>query len=283
MSDSVVTPEPRQHDLSLFMALHGRFPRIGDKYPPWHFRGWLAAYVQAIHAAHPEVSDRWGYLFEIMESGKLPKDPIPQIRFDRDPTVSKSLEKYITITSEYGRRGFGWEAFRSFLDWLSWGLGTSSEYPKLDDATQEKLYRAVDLGPWLLSPYDYLGEYAAEVHGSGWNPNAFYPTPHAICELMIRMTFDSGQDLRTRSVMDPALGTGRFLLHASNHSLYLFGQDIDPLMCQITLINGALYAPWIVRPPPEGLMSPAKQRIMPPRNKGGRAMPPRRKMPPRRA
>lgn len=40
------------------------------------------------------------------------------------------------------------------------------------------------------------------------------------------------------------------LLHASNHSLYLFGQDIDAMMVQCTLINGAIYAPWIVAPPP---------------------------------
>ena len=41
------------------------------------------------------------------------------------------------------------------------------------------------------------------------------------------------------------------LLHASNFSLRLYGQDIDPLVVAVCKVNGALYAPWIVWPLPE--------------------------------
>lgn len=64
---------------------------------------------------------------------------------------------------------------------------------------------------------------------------------------------DAG-DARRLSVCDPCLGTGRMLLHASNHSLFLFGQDIDAFVLRIALFNGAMYAPWMVRPLPSRLM-----------------------------
>ena len=40
------------------------------------------------------------------------------------------------------------------------------------------------------------------------------------------------------------------LLHASNHSLRLYGCDIDGTLCKATLVNGYLWVPWMVRPIP---------------------------------
>jgi hypothetical protein len=40
------------------------------------------------------------------------------------------------------------------------------------------------------------------------------------------------------------------LLHASNFSLNLWGQDIDPLAVALCKINGAMYAPWMSFPLP---------------------------------
>jgi len=51
-------------------------------------------------------------------------------------------------------------------------------------------------------------------------------------------------------VMDPCAGTGRMLLAASNHSYRLHGCDINPTVIKVTLVNGFLYAPWLVRPFP---------------------------------
>jgi hypothetical protein len=250
-----------------YIAEHGKPPMLGDAIPPWRYRGWLLWYVQRVQESHPAVPDRWSYLHYIHETGRLPKAPIPQLHFgDRDQVVFRDLEKAINIAGEWGRLGYGWTALRALIQWLAWGLGIPGEKESdLDDAVQEKLYRFVNIGPWLLSPYDYLGSYIAETRGKGsWNPNAFYPTPHSVCEMMVSMLLADAGDIRTRSVMDPCVGTGRFLMHASNHSLFLFGQDIDPLMCLITKINGALYAPWMLVSPPDHLLSGKPAITLPP-------------------
>ena len=39
------------------------------------------------------------------------------------------------------------------------------------------------------------------------------------------------------TVNDPCVGSGRLLLHASNISLRLYGQDIDPLAVAMCKIN----------------------------------------------
>lgn len=251
-----------QHDIRLFMAIYGRLPHLGDPIPPWHFRGWLGAYVQALHE-HPGVDfpDRWGYLARVhaawdpaAEAG-LDPGPIPQVRFGRrDERVFRGLTRAVETAGLRRYGGYGWSSFCLFTDWLAFGLGFEATPPELDDATQEKLYRDFDLGPWFEAPYDYLAAYICETRGNGWNPNAFYPTPHEVCEAMVTMQMhDAAQDgdNRRKTVCDPCVGTGRMLLHASNHCLYLFGQDIDPLMVRCTMVNGALYAPWIVAPPPK--------------------------------
>ena len=53
---------------------------------------------------------------------------------------------------------------------------------------------------------------------------------------------------------DPCVGSGRMLLHASNVSLALSGQDIDPLAVAMCQINGALYAPWLSFPLPAAIL-----------------------------
>src|SRR5919197_815569 len=70
-----------------------------------------------------------------------------------------------------------------------------------------------------------------------------------------------GRDLRLTSVNDPCVGSGRMLLHASNFSLRLYGQDIDPLAVALCKINGALYAPWLSFPLPVALVG---SRVEPP-------------------
>jgi hypothetical protein len=75
---------------------------------------------------------------------------------------------------------------------------------------------------------------------------------------MVQMTMhDSKQDdrdLRRATVCDPCVGSGRMLLHSSNFSLHLFGQDIDPLAVAMTKINGAVYAPWLSFPLPVSIL-----------------------------
>jgi hypothetical protein len=76
---------------------------------------------------------------------------------------------------------------------------------------------------------------------------SFYPTPHELVEMMTMMTMGEG-DHRAEKVQDCCCGTGRMLLHASNHSLRLYAQDISLLAVKATVFHGYLYAPWLVKP-----------------------------------
>ena len=125
---------------------------------------------------------------------------------------------------------------------------------RLADEVNERLYRQVNLVPLLERPFDYLGQHVASGKARGWNPTAFYPTPHPVAQCMARLLLHDadkdGRDPRLRSVCDPCVGSGRLLLHASNYSLNLWGQDIDPLAVAMCKLNGALYAPWLSFPLP---------------------------------
>ena len=243
-------------DLTAFVQREHRLPRIGDAEAPWQFRGWLLPYVIMLHGRCPAVADRWGYHLRTLEAGSLLDEPIPQIAFGpADKKVFGLLREWCRLI---GRDCGGWGDFHTLLDWLSWGLALSHEEPRLADAVNEKLYRQVDVGPLLETPHDYLGAFVAEHKANGWNPTAFYPTPHNVVECMVRMTLHDtqaeGRDPRTLSVNDPCVGSGRMLLHASNFSLCLYGQDIDQLAVVMCKINGALYAPWLTFPLPGSIL-----------------------------
>lgn len=253
-----------------FFKQHNRLPRLGDDRSPWTYRGWLLPYVILMHEHIPAVADRWGYHLRTLEAGKLLDEPIPRIAFgDPDKRVYTLLQDWSRLI---GRDCGGWSDFRTLLDWLCWGLALEKESPRISSETSEKLYRQVNLQPLLEQPYDYLGEFVSMHKSSGWNPTAFFPTPHPVVELMVQMVRhegnDKSRDPRSHSVNDPCVGSGRMLLHASNYSMHLYGQDIDSLAVIMCLINGALYAPWISFPLPDSifcaqLLSPGSMMAMP--------------------
>lgn len=72
-------------------------------------------------------------------------------------------------------------------------------------------------------------------------------------EMLFADAFKDGEDLKSKKVCDPCAGTGRMLMYASNHSLFLYGADIDSVCVMATKVNGFLYMPWMVRP---GLPAP---------------------------
>jgi len=244
-------------DLTAFFCQHKRLPHLGDNPPPWHYRGWLLPYVIGLHETIPAVSNRWGYHLRTLEAGRLLDEPIPQIIY------GSPNSKVFSLVHDWSRLiGWdcgGWSDFRTLLDWLSWALALAKEEPRLSEEVNEKLYRQVNLVPLLEKPHDYLGDHVSAGKAKGWNPTAFYPTPHHAVECMVRMTMhethlDDGRDPRTYSCCDPCVGSGRMLLHASNFSMCLYGQDVDPLAVAMCKINGALYAPWLSFPLPDSIL-----------------------------
>jgi len=248
----------RADDVFTFLQEHHRLPNIHDSPAPWHYRGWLLPYVIQLHAVIPETGNRWSYHLRTLDAGHLLDEPIPPIHFRApDKQIFGLLHDWSRLI---GYDCGGWSDFRSLLDWLSWALALSDELPRLNEPTNEKLYRQVNLTPLLQTPWDYLGDHVAQSKSRGWNPTAFYPTPHPVVECMIRLTMHDlaadGTDARLKTVCDPCVGSGRMLLHASNLSLRLFGQDIDPVAISMCKINGALYAPWMAFQLPEHIVGP---------------------------
>ncbi len=217
--------------------------------------GWLLPYLFQLD---DWAWGRWSYWADLQWSGDLPAKPIPAIDFcshnGDSPWARKMWERCL---DGIGRNGSGsWAGWSSWVyvdylfDWLLYGFGHGGQKelpaePKGCEGASMRLYQLFDLSPLVLWPYDHLAELLAETHhGRG---NGFFPTPHCVVEMMVRMTMSEG-DHRAETVCDPCVGSGRMLLHASNHSLRLYGQDIDATLCKATLINGYLWAPWLVRP-----------------------------------
>lgn len=245
---------PAGLDINRFVLEHGRMPFLSDSAPPWHYRGWLLFLVQMADA-HPDAPGRWDHYMRTLEAGHLLDEPIPQLQFATAPyqTALKNLNRCVDLIAY---RDSHWSAFEMFVQWLAWGLAVSEARPKLEEATSEAVYRTLNFEHLLLHPHDYLGQMLCDRRGKGWNPHAYYPTPHAVCEMMAQMTLTDGStegcgDPRLRVICEPAAGTGRMLLYASNYSYRLYGMDIDPLVVSICLINGAFYAPWLSFPLPQ--------------------------------
>jgi hypothetical protein len=152
-----------------------------------------------------------------------------------------------------------------FLDWLLFGFGHPGydlpDEPSGCSGASMRLYQMFNLNLLTAYPHDYLGDILAINHFG--KRSGFYPTPMPVCILMTQMLMHdviSGDlaeipargrhDSRLETVCDPCLGTGRLLLTASNYSLRLYGQDINDTVIKAALVNGYLYAPWLVKPLP---------------------------------
>jgi hypothetical protein len=225
---------------------------------------WLLPYLLTIDSY---TWQRWDYWYQTMAAGKLLDEPIPKIEFYCGGNMAEGLnshpmrhlEKCLNLIPHYGSwQGWsGWQYFDYFLDWLLFGFGHPGQ-PELPGEPADaqgacmRLYQTYDLHWQLLFPYDYWGSIlAANNHGKHLG---FYPTPHNVVKMMSLMLFEgpdeSQEDHRIQTVYDPCLGTGRMLLYASNYSLRLFGMDINPTVIKSSLVNGYLYAPWMVKPFP---------------------------------
>jgi hypothetical protein len=231
----------------------GRLPRLGDELQPWEIRGWLLPYVMDLRPGVCGRPGRWLYWLRTMEAGKILDEPIPPLTLgfgsgDGSAAGRRSIEKAIAVLGH--SHGFS-SAPRLIIEWLAWGLHASAEPPRLPAEAAEALYRDFDVCPLLYEPADYLGWMLSEAKGRGHDPSGFFPTPTPLVELMAQVIMDgAGEDLRRKTVNDPCVGTGRMLLVAGGRSLRLSGQDVNPTCVLATLVNGALYCPWLSFPFP---------------------------------
>jgi hypothetical protein len=186
--------------------------------------------------------DRWGYHLRTLAAGELLDEPIPRIEFCGEfengvrgiwEGEREGIARWCHILDQTD--GYSWDSFTHLVDWLAFALGVEIEPRVMGAKANEALYRRVNIEPLLLQPCDYFGAALAAQKGTGkgWNPTAFFPTPHHVVEIMTQMMVGQEHDMRSKKVCDPALGTGRMLLHASNYSLRLYGMDIDPLVVKI--------------------------------------------------
>ena len=219
--------------------------------------GWL---LPALLKVDDLLWQRWDYWYRTQLAARLLDEPIPQISLStNDPLARRHWERCLDLVPNCGRggwRGWGsWERVNYLLDWLLYGLGHSRQ-PQLPPEPPDckgasmRLYQHFNLAIPLAYPYDYFGDILAE--NNFGRSSGFYPTPHSLARAIVQMTMRiaDAKDYRTKSVLDPCLGTGRLLLEASNYSLCLYGQDINATVLKACLINGYLYAPWLVKPFP---------------------------------
>jgi hypothetical protein len=223
--------------------------------------GWLLPWLLA---ADEFLWQRWRHWNETMTAGRIIA-PIPKIQWAMNGAGFKVLDRSLSAISKYGDwRGWGnWSAFDYFMDWLLYGFGHKGQPQPPEEKTEyqgasDRLYQVFNLETLLAYPHDYFGDILAEnQHGRHLG---FFPTPMQVSDFMVLMTLGEG-DARAKTVMDPCVGTGRMLLAASNHSYRLYGCDINSTVIKATLINGYLYAPWLVKPFPfldAALTNPAR-------------------------
>ena len=88
-----VSTEAATLEFPEYIVKHGKIPMLGDDPPPWAYRGWLLHYVQLADFAINKENSRWAYMLEMFETGQMPEQPIPQIKFgEPDCQISRSSE-----------------------------------------------------------------------------------------------------------------------------------------------------------------------------------------------
>ncbi|HUJ08543.1 MAG TPA: N-6 DNA methylase [Verrucomicrobiae bacterium] len=216
-------------------------------------RGWMCP---ALIMADEVLQGRWDHWCSIMSRMSIGEDEIPPVHWcgDHHNNARKVWERTLNAVTQYG--GWqGWSSWRNvdfLFDWLLFGFGHKGiDKPREDgefEGATMRILDVFDLPALLREPNDYLGDILADnAHGKHMR---FYPTPMSVTRMMVAMTLQGDEDMREKSVCDPCVGTGRMLLAASDYSYRLYGADIDGTVIKATLINGYLYAPWLVRPFP---------------------------------
>ena len=210
-------------------------------------KGWLLPYLLKLDKI---FFGRWEYWLDIIGSDTIPEGPIPQIDFKAtekytERLVQKNLKRCLDRGSPELAYSLG-----VFIDWIMWGLGKGEEFPRVSEKLDDFWYRTFNLGLFYKEPADHWGKIAMESMGKS-NGHGFFPTPASLVQMMTEMTFAGGSPEKQKraSMMDPCCGTGIMFLYASNHSLNIQGNDINPILVKMAKINAFIYIPWLAYRP----------------------------------
>lgn len=114
----------------------------------------------------------------------------------------------------------------------------------VDEEFGKKTRAVYDLIDVKSDRYDYLGDLYIEMQGhSDKKRKGQFLTPDSIVEMMVRMTVDKIDREKPINVLDPCVGTGRFLVKANEMlpEANLFGVDIDIRALRIAMVNCATH------------------------------------------
>lgn len=217
------------------------------------------------------LSGRWAWWLANLMNGVIYGD-IPQIDFtctseqspylanvSEKPEFAKLLEtrsstkKQLLAVMNLNRLEQGDQWIRDVVRWWLWSLGDPDikEEPKVNPKYRGTLAFAFDsvIPRMMAHPRDWAQMVLNElVYPSGGSGAAWFATPMHLCELMTRMLMAGEERNIMKTVHEPCAGTGSMLLTASNHSVFLSGNDIDPQMVDWCKFQMYLYVPWVVRP-----------------------------------
>lgn len=243
-----------------FARARGRVPALGDDPAPFTYRGWLLWQVWLM-SCHESVAPRWPFYFRLLAAGRLLDEPIPRLDLVEPAVQKKNPHGQLgKLVEKLGRElGYGERALNALVEWLAFALAVDFDGtpPDLPESVQSMLYREFDPSPLLVTPQDVLGSMLEEFRGKGTAKRAsgFFLTSPTLCEFMTQAAAaDASGDLRTYETYEPACGSSRQLLAASNYSLALAGQDIDRECVLISRVNAALFCPWLAWPLPVSLL-----------------------------
>lgn len=226
------------------------FQKIIEPYPKPPNNGWLVPYIYFCDDMF--IGGRWSWWMEAMMKHGLPERPMPKCDFLGTPDKA-TMKHYYDLLNVFSGRCDGYRAMEHLLDEMAYAIGCwkpdrgQKDLAEAYPGAREKFAKTLNLPIIMQHPYDYFGDMIAEIKGPK-NSTGFFPTPMTITDFMTRMMF--GPDSETQSVFqtvnDPCVGTGRFLLSASNYSVRLYGCDIDPMVLKACKINAAFYVPWLI-------------------------------------
>lgn len=206
--------------------------------------GWLIPYLLGLDEM---FYGRWDYWIRALDKDRIPEDPIPKISFEPVMTYpGHSVLKNLNDCINYASHSHS-NVIEKFVDWLLWGFNYKGvSFPGINEKTDDYWYRTFNLGLFYQEPADYMAE-LAQNHNIGVGAG-FFATPMSVVEMMVKMTMedDPRPFHKAKSVLDPCCGTGGMLLYASNYSLNLYGNDINPLLCKMAMVNAFIYVPWMV-------------------------------------